>query len=378
MIGLKAINYYMEPQYETANAGVPFCLLCKEDESCMSIGARIQAGVVLQYGLDISAIQKEVREWDALCTEVIKVKKEAKEAKQRQSVWDYKYPSSTSFSSVDKRVCGTLVKNDEEEVKSGIVVDWSTPIATEQKECVVAEQKECVAAEQKECVATEQKECVATEQKECVATEQKECVATEQKAREYEEKATSTTGLSWVPFSPMDAQASRNTSSIVNTSHAYHVLSSQADEDSPSHGVSGLPGGNAQMMEKDDFSDSSSSLSSENDVAVHPELSYNLSVTANGVNPSTTSYDVNSSTTSYDVNSSTTSYGVNPSTTSYDVNQSTTSYDVNQSTTSYDVNSSTTSYGVNPSTPAFSTSNLGTTPYNYTNQPTTEPNGTSL
>ena len=181
-------------------------------------------------------------------------------------------------------------------------------------------------AEQKECVATEQKECVATEQKECVATEQKECVATEQ-------KATSTTGLSWVPFSPMDAQASRNTSSIVNTSHAYHVLSSQADEDSPSHGVSGLPGGNAQMMEKDDFSDSSSSLSSENDVAVHPELSYNLSVTANGVNPSTTSYDVNSSTTSY---------------------------------------------GVNPSTPAFSTSNLGTTPYNYTNQPTTEPNGTSL
>ena len=336
VIGLKAINYYMEPQYETANAGVPFCLLCKEDESCMSIGARIQAGVVLQYGLDISAIQKEVREWDALCTEVIKVKKEAKEAKQRQSVWDYKYPSSTSFSSVDKRVCGTLVKNDEEEVKSGIVVDWSTPIAAEQKECVVAEQKECVAAEQKECVATEQK------------------------AREYEEKATSTTGLSWVPFSPMDAQASRNTSSIVNTSHAYHVLSSQADEDSPSHGVSGLPGGNAQMMEKDDFSDSSSSLSSENDVAVHPELSYNLSVTANGVNPSTTSYDVNSSTTSYDVN------------------QSTTSYDVNQSTTSYDVNSSTTSYGVNPSTPAFSTSNLGTTPYNYTNQPTTEPNGTSL
>ena len=301
VIGLKAINYYMEPQYETAIAGVPFCLLCKEDESCMSIGARIQAGVVLQYGLDISAIQKEVREWDALCTEVIKVKKEAKEAKQRQSVWDYKYPSSTSFSSVDKRVCGTLVKNDEEEVKSGIVVDWSTPIATEQKECVVAEQKECVAAEQK--------------------------------AREYEEKATSTTGLSWVPFSPMDAQASRNTSSIVNTSHAYHVLSSQADEDSPSHGVSGLPGGNAQMMEKDDFSDSSSSLSSENDVAVHPELSYNLSVTANDVNPSTTSYDVNSSTTSY---------------------------------------------GVNPSTPAFSTSNLGTTPYNYTNQPTTEPNGTSL
>ncbi len=369
MIGLKAINYYMEPQYETANAGVPFCLLCKEDESCMSIGARIQAGVVLQYGLDISAIQKEVREWDALCTEVIKVKKEAKEAKQRQSVWDYKYPSSTSFSSVDKRVCGTLVKNDEEEVKSGIVVDWSTPIATEQKECVVAEQKECVAAEQKECVAAEQKECVATEQKECVATEQKECVATEQKAREYEEKATSTTGLSWVPFSPMDAQASRNTSSIVNTSHAYHVLSSQADEDSPSHGVSGLPGGNAQMMEKDDFSDSSSSLSSENDVAVHPELSYNLSVTANGVNPSTTSYDVNPSTTSYDVNSSTTSY---------DVNSSTTSYDVNSSTTSYDVNSSTTSYGVNPSTPAFSTSNLGTTPYNYTNQPTTEPNGTSL
>lgn len=310
VIGLKAINYYMEPQYETANAGVPFCLLCKEDESCMSIGARIQAGVVLQYGLDISAIQKEVREWDALCTEVIKVKKEAKEAKQRQSVWDYKYPSSTSFSSVNKRVCGTLVKNDEEEVKSGIVVDWSTPIATEQKECVAAEQKECV--------------------------------ATEQKAREYEEKATSTTGLSWVPSSPMDAQASRNTSSIVNTSHAYHVLSSQADEDSPSHGVSGLPGGNAQMMEKDDFSDSSSSLSSENDVAVHPELSYNLSVAANGVNPSTTSYDVNSSTTSY---------GVNPS---------------------------TTSYGVNPSTPAFSTSNLGTTPYNYTNQPTTEPNGTSL
>ena len=301
VIGLKAINYYMEPQSATATAGVPFCLLCKEDESCMSIGARIQAGVVLQYGLDISAIQKEVREWDALCTEVIKVKKEAKEAKQRQSVWDYKYPSSTSFSSVDKRVCGTLVKNDEEEVKSGIVVDWSTPIATEQKECVVAEQKECVAAEQK--------------------------------AREYEEKATSTTGLSWVPFSPMDAQASRNTSSIVNTSHAYHVLSSQADEDSPSHGVSGLPGGNAQMMEKDDFSDSSSSLSSENDVAVHPELSYNLSVTANDVNPSTTSYDVNSSTTSY---------------------------------------------GVNPSTPAFSTSNLGTTPYNYTNQPTTEPNGTSL
>ena len=310
VIGLKAINYYMEPQYETANAGVPFCLLCKEDESCMSIGARIQAGVVLQYGLDISAIQKEVREWVALCTEVIKVKKEAKEAKERRNVWDYKYPSSTSFSSVDKRVCGTLVKNDEEEVKNGIVVDWSTPIA--------AEQKECVAAEQKECVATEQKECVATEQKECVATEQ---------------KATSTTGLSWVPFSPMDAQASRNTSSIVNTSHAYHVLSSQADEDSPSHGVSGLPGGNAQMMEKDDFSDSSSSLSSENDVAVHPELSYNLSVTANGVNPSTTSYDVNSSTTSY---------------------------------------------GVNPSTPAFSTSNLGTTPYNYTNQPTTEPNGTSL
>ena len=329
MIGLKAINYYMEPQYETANAGVPFCLLCKEDESCMSIGARIQAGVVLQYGLDISAIQKEVREWVALCTEVIKVKKEAKEAKERRNVWDYKYPSSTSFSSVDKRVCGTLVKNDEEEVKNGIVVDWSTPIA--------AEQKECVAAEQKECVATEQKECVATEQ-----------------------KATSTTGLSWVPFSPMDAQASRNTSSIVNTSHAYHVLSSQADEDSPSHGVSGLPGGNAQMMEKDDFSDSSSSLSSENDVAVHPELSYNLSVTANGVNPSTTSYDVNSSTTSYDVN------------------PSTTSYDVNSSTTSYDVNSSTTSYGVNPSTPAFSTSNLGTTPYNYTNQPTTEPNGTSL
>ena len=301
MIGLKAINYYMEPQYETANAGVPFCLLCKEDESCMSIGARIQAGVVLQYGLDISAIQKEVREWVALCTEVIKVKKEAKEAKERRNVWDYKYPSSTSFSSVDKRVCGTLVKNDEEEVKNGIVVDWSTPIAAEQKECVAAEQKECVAAEQK--------------------------------AREYEEKATSTTGLSWVPFSPMDAQASRNTSSIVNTSHAYHVLSSQADEDSPSHGVSGLPGGNAQMMEKDDFSDSSSSLSSENDVAVHPELSYNLSVTANGVNPSTTSYDVNSSTTSY---------------------------------------------GVNPSTPAFSTSNLGTTPYNYTNQPTTEPNGTSL
>ena len=344
MIGLKAINYYMEPQYETANAGVPFCLLCKEDESCMSIGARIQAGVVLQYGLDISAIQKEVREWVALCTEVIKVKKEAKEAKERRNVWDYKYPSSTSFSSVDKRVCGTLVKNDEEEVKNGIVVDWSTPIATEQKECVAAEQKECVAAEQKECVATEQKECVATEQKECVAAEQKECVAAEQ-------KATSTTGLSWVPFSPMDAQASRNTSSIVNTSHAYHVLSSQADEDSPSHGVSGLPGGNAQMMEKDDFSDSSSSLSSENDVAVHPELSYNLSVTANGVNPSTTSYDVNSSTTSYDVN---------------------------QSTTSYDVNSSTTSYGVNPSTPAFSTSNLGTTPYNYTNQPTTEPNGTSL
>ena len=329
VIGLKAINYYMEPQYETANAGVPFCLLCKEDESCMSIGARIQAGVVLQYGLDISAIQKEVREWVALCTEVIKVKKEAKEAKERRNVWDYKYPSSTSFSSVDKRVCGTLVKNDEEEVKNGIVVDWSTPIA--------AEQKECVAAEQKECVATEQKECVATEQ-----------------------KATSTTGLSWVPFSPMDAQASRNTSSIVNTSHAYHVLSSQADEDSPSHGVSGLPGGNAQMMEKDDFSDSSSSLSSENDVAVHPELSYNLSVTANGVNPSTTSYDVNSSTTSYDVN------------------PSTTSYDVNSSTTSYDVNSSTTSYGVNPSTPAFSTSNLGTTPYNYTNQPTTEPNGTSL
>ena len=351
MIGLKAINYYMEPQYETANAGVPFCLLCKEDESCMSIGARIQAGVVLQYGLDISAIQKEVREWDALCTEVIKVKKEAKEAKQRQSVWDYKYPSSTSFSSVNKRVCGTLVKNDEEEVKSGIVVDWSTPIATEQKECVAAEQKECVATEQKECVAAEQKECVAAEQKECVATEQKECVATEQKAREYEEKATSTTGLSWVPSSPMDAQASRNTSSIVNTSHAYHVLSSQADEDSPSHGVSGLPGGNAQMMEKDDFSDSSSSLSSENDVAVHPELSYNLSVAANGVNPSTTSYDVNSSTTSYGVNPSTTSYGVNPS---------------------------TTSYGVNPSTPAFSTSNLGTTPYNYTNQPTTEPNGTSL
>ena len=302
MIGLKTINYYMEPQYETANAGVPFCLLCKEDESCMSIGARIEAGVVLQYGLDVSAIQKEVREWVALCTEVIKVKKEAKEAKERRNVWDYKYPSSTSFSSVDKRVCGTLVKNDEEEVKSGIVVDWSTPIATEQKECVVAEQKECVATEQKECVATEQ-------------------------------KATSTTGLSWVPFSPMDAQASRNTSSIVNTSHAYHVLSSQADEDSPSHGVSGLPGGNAQMMEKDDFSDSSSSLSSENDVAVHPELSYNLSVTANGVNPSTTSYDVNSSTTSY---------------------------------------------GVNPSTPAFSTSNLGTTPYNYTNQPTTEPNGTSL
>ena len=329
VIGLKTINYYMEPQYETANAGVPFCLLCKEDESCMSIGARIQAGVVLQYGLDISAIQKEVREWDALCTEVIKVKKEAKEAKERRNVWNYKYPSSTSFSSVNKRVCGTLVKNDEEEVKSGIVVDWSTPIATEQKECVVAEQKECVVAEQKECVATEQ-------------------------------KATSTTGLSWVPSSPMDAQASRNTSSIVNTSHAYHVLSSQADEDSPSHGVSGLPGGNAQMMEKDDFSDSSSSLSSENDVAVHPELSYNLSVAANGVNPPTTSYDVNSSTTSYDVN------------------QSTTSYDVNQSTTSYDVNSSTTSYGVNPSTPAFSTSNLGTTPYNYTNQPTTEPNGTSL
>ena len=326
VIGLKAINYYMEPQYETANAGVPFCLLCKEDESCMSIGARIQAGVVLQYGLDISASQKEVREWDALCTEVIKVKKEAKEAKERRNVWDYKYPSSTSFSSVDKRVCGTLVKNDEEEVKSGIVVDWSTPIATEQKECVAAEQKECVAAEQKE----------------CVATEQKECVAAEQKAREYEEKVTSTTGLSWVPFSPMDAQASRNTSSIVNTSHAYHVLSSQADEDSPSHGVSGLPGGNAQMMEKDDFSDSSSSLSSENDVAVHPELSYNLSVAAN------------------------------------DVNSSTTSYDVNSSTTSYDVNSSTTSYGVNPSTPAFSTSNLGTTPYNYTNQPTTEPNGTSL
>ena len=309
VIGLKAINYYMEPQYETANAGVPFCLLCKEDESCMSIGARIQAGVVLQYGLDISAIQKEVREWDALCTEVIKVKKEAKEAKQRQNVWDYKYPSSTSFSSVDKRVCGTLVKNDEEEVKSGIVVDWSTPIATEQKECVAAEQKECVVAEQKECVAAEQK------------------------AREYEEKATSTTGLSWVPSSPMDAQASQNTSSIVNTSHAYHVLSSQADEDSPSHGVSGLLGGNAQLMEKDDFSDSSSSLSSENDVAVHPELSYNLSVAANGVN---------------------------------------------QSTTSYDVNQSTTSYGVNPSTPAFSTSNLGTTPYNYTNQPTTEPNGTSL
>ena len=301
VIGLKAINYYMEPQYETANAGVPFCLLCKEDESCMSIGARIQAGVVLQYGLDISAIQKEVREWDALCTEVIKVKKDAKEAKERRNVWNYKYPSSTSFSSVNKRVCGTLVKNDEEEVKSGIVVDWSTPIATEQKECVAAEQKECV--------------------------------ATEQKAREYEEKATSTTGLSWVPSSPMDAQASRNTSSIVNTSHAYHVLSSQADEDSPSHGVSGLPGGNAQMMEKDDFSDSSSSLSSENDVAVHPELSYNLSVAANGVNPSTTSYDVNQSTTSY---------------------------------------------GVNPSTPAFSTSNLGTTPYNYTNQPTTEPNGTSL
>ena len=327
VIGLKTINYYMEPQYETANAGVPFCLLCKEDESCMSIGARIEAGVVLQYGLDVSAIQKEVREWVALCTEVIKVKKEAKEAKERRNVWDYKYPSSTSFSSVDKRVCGTLVKNDEEEVKSGIVVDWSTPIATEQKECVVAEQKECVATEQKECVAAEQKECVATEQKECAATEQ---------------KATSTTGLSWVPFLPMDAQASRNTSSIVNTSHAYHVLSSQADEDSPSHGVSGLPGGNAQMMEKDDFSDSSSSLSSENDVAVHPELSYNLSVTANGVNPSTTSYDVNSSTTSYDVNSS------------------------------------TTSYGVNPSTPAFSTSNLGTTPYNYTNQPTTEPNGTSL
>ena len=352
MIGLKAINYYMEPQYETANAGVPFCLLCKEDESCMSIGARIQAGVVLQYGLDISAIQKEVREWVALCTEVIKVKKEAKEAKERRNVWDYKYPSSTSFSSVDKRVCGTLVKNDEEEVKNGIVVDWSTPIATEQKECVAAEQKECVAAEQKECVATEQKECVATEQKECVAAEQKECVAAEQKeCVAAEQKATSTTGLSWVPFSPMDAQASRNTSSIVNTSHAYHVLSSQADEDSPSHGVSGLPGGNAQMMEKDDFSDSSSSLSSENDVAVHPELSYNLSVTANGVNPSTTSYDVNSSTTSYDVN---------------------------QSTTSYDVNSSTTSYGVNPSTPAFSTSNLGTTPYNYTNQPTTEPNGTSL
>ena len=302
VIGLKTINYYMEPQYETANAGVPFCLLCKEDESCMSIGARIQACVVLQYGLDVSAIQKEVREWVAICTEVIKVKKDAKEAKERRNVWDYKYPSSTSISSVNKRVCGTLVKNDEEEVQSGIVVDWSTPIATEQKECV----------------------------------------ATEQKAREYEEKATSTTGLSWVPSSPMDAQASRNTSSIVNTSHAYHPLSSQADEDSPSHGVSGLPGGNAQMMEKDDFSDSSSSLSSENDVAVHPELSYNLSVAANGVNPSTTSYDVN------------------------------------PSTTSYDVNSSTTSYGVNPSTPAFSTSNLGTTPYNYTNQPTTEPNGTGL
>lgn len=307
MIGLKAINYYMEPQYETANAGVPFCLLCKEDESCMSIGARIEAGVVLQYGLDVSAIQKEVREWVALCTEVIKVKKEAKEAKeakQRQSVWDYKYPSSTSFSSVDKRVCGTLVKNEEEEVKSIIVDDWkSTPIATEPK---VKEYEEKV----KEYEEKEPKE--------------KECVATEPKEKEYEEKATSTTGLSWVPFSSMDAEASQNTSSIVNTSHAYHILSSQADENSSSHGVSGLPGGNARLMEKDDFSDSSSSLSSENDVAVHPELSYNLSVVANDVNPSTTAY------------------------------------------------------GVNQSSTAFSTSNLGTTPYNYTKQPTTEPNGTIL
>ena len=326
VIGLKAINYYMEPQYETANAGVPFCLLCKEDESCMSIGARIEAGVVLQYGLDVSAIQKEVREWVALCTEVIKVKKEAKEAKQRQNVWDYKYPSSTSFYSVDKRVCGTPVKNDEEEVKSSIVDDWkSTPVVIEQKV------KEDVATEQKV------KECVATEQKvkECAATEQKvkECVATEQKVKEYGEKATSTTGLSWVPFSPMDAQASQNTSSIVNTSHTYHALLSQTGEDSPSHGLSGLPGGNARLMEKDDFSDSSSSLSSENDVTVHPELSYNQPVAANDVNSSTTAYYVNSSTTAYDVN---------------------------------------------PSSTAFSTSSLGTTPYTYTNRPTPEPNGTSL
>ena len=265
VVAMKSINYYIEPQYEMTNAGVPFCLLCEEDESCISIGARIESCVIRRYNLDVAAIQTEVRSWNELCTEVIRKKKEAKEAKEKQYSWNYKDYSSTGLNSVNKRVCGTQTTSED-------------GLQSTSGHLLVIDQKE----------------------------------------KEYEVKVADAAQSA----SSMDMQASQNLSSIVNTSHAYHthvsgvndsllsgvndthvsgvndsLLSaandtpSSAANDTPSstandtplsaaneadHTLSGLPGGSAQPK-KDDFSDSSSSLDSDDEVAVHPELSYNQS-----------------------------------------------------------------------------------------------------
>ena len=249
VVAMKSINYYIEPQYEMTNAGVPFCLLCEEDESCISIGARIESCVIRRYNLDVAAIQTEVRNWNELCTEVIRKKKEAKEAKEKQYSWNYKDYSSTGLNSVNKRVCGTQTTSED-------------GLQSTSGHLLVIDQKE----------------------------------------KEYEVKVADAAQSA----SSMDMQASQNLSSIVNTSHAYHTHVSgvndsllsgvndsllSAANDTPSsaandtplsaaneadHTLSGLPGGSAQPK-KDDFSDSSSSLDSDDEVAVHPELSYNQS-----------------------------------------------------------------------------------------------------
>ena len=76
VIGLQSVDCYCQPKMEFTNASAPFCLLCAATDSCNAIGARIESCVVRHYGLDVSAIQQEVREWDALVKGVLEAKKE--------------------------------------------------------------------------------------------------------------------------------------------------------------------------------------------------------------------------------------------------------------------------------------------------------------
>ena len=84
VIGLQSVDCYCQPRMEFTNASAPFCLLCAATDSCNAIGARIESCVVRHYGLDVSAIQQEVREWDALVKGVLEAKKEEKRKREEE------------------------------------------------------------------------------------------------------------------------------------------------------------------------------------------------------------------------------------------------------------------------------------------------------